>query len=155
MKRKKNFEEFRYSISNLNYATKLNVKSIQLMSQDNFFDYIESLLASSEYDECCLSMPIWLSENIRYMSDVNFIERLGLLVSKYDLEKLFNGIDEMENIGIWDNSKNYEENLRAAIEKYPSIWAKVLIPKAFEVEKKYSTHRLLKKFGVFDQDTNT
>ena len=58
-------------------------------------------------------------------------------------------IEALTDLGTWNGSLTYEENLRLGLAKDPSVWGKVIIPDGFQKEKKYSAHRMLKAWDIF------
>jgi len=58
-------------------------------------------------------------------------------------------IEVLTDLGTWNGSLTYEENLRLGLAKDPSVWGKVIIPDGFQKERKYAAHRMLKAWDIF------
>ena len=58
-------------------------------------------------------------------------------------------IEVLTDLGTWNGSLTYEENLRLGLAKDPSVWGKVIIPEGFQKERKYAAHRMLKAWDIF------
>jgi hypothetical protein len=62
---------------------------------------------------------------------------------------LGNSITKMKDIGTWNESLTYDENVRIALGTDPSLWSKLHVPTHIKLEDNFSGHRLLSRLSIF------
>ena len=55
---------------------------------------------------------------------------------------------KLRKLGTWDEDLSYEENVKIALKKDPSIWGEIYIPDTLKNSDEYKPHRLLGRFGL-------
>lgn len=50
--------------------------------------------------------------------------------------------------GAWDNSLSYDENVRQALIKFPSLWVKIHVPEHLKEEKHTVAFRVFERLGI-------
>jgi hypothetical protein len=71
---------------------------------------------------------------------------IGPECNKRMLEK---SISILKDLGVWNDSMSYDDNLRAGLLKNPAIWNTVYMPEGFEKQDDFKGHRILARLKIF------
>lgn len=62
---------------------------------------------------------------------------------------LVNSAGTMRSEGVWDDLLTYDNNVRKALQKDPTLWSRLHIPEHIKLENPQTGHRLLGRLGIF------
>jgi hypothetical protein len=71
---------------------------------------------------------------------------IGPICRSRMLEK---SIKLMKDMGVWNSSQSYEDNVRAALLADPSVWSRIHVPEEIKKEGQNKPHRLFERLGIF------
>jgi len=62
---------------------------------------------------------------------------------------LATSVQKMKDLGTWDDSKSYDDNVRIALKTDPSLWSELHVPDYIKPEEDFAGHRLLARLSIF------
>jgi hypothetical protein len=96
-------------------------------------------LAIYHEGKCCkCGMPLTVPESIESGIGPECFRKMHAL-----------SVQKMKDNGTWDDSLDYETNLKNTISKDPAMWGKLYIPDGFKKEEEYVVHRLFERMSIF------
>ena len=96
-------------------------------------------LAIYHEGRCCkCSLPLTVPESID--------SGIGPECKRKMLQK---SIDKLKDLGLWNASLSYDDNVLNALRSDPSLWTQIHVPDHIKPQQEFKVHRMFDKLGIF------
>ena len=58
-------------------------------------------------------------------------------------------IDKLKDLGLWNASLSYDDNVINALKADPSLWTLIHVPEGIKPQEEFKVHRMFEKMGIF------